>query len=77
MKIFGVARGEYEILTVEARLKEAGLFGRYEGQIKDQQRALVMVSVRNVDEKEQVKGIFEISGVTEIFYKEEEVSAGN
>jgi hypothetical protein len=77
MKIFGVARGEFEIQTVEARLKEAGLFGRYEGQIKDQQRALVMVSVRNVDEKEQVKGIFEISGVTEIFYKEEEVSAGN
>ena len=77
MKIFGVTRGEFEIQTVETRLKEAGLYGRYEGQIKDQQRALVMVSVSNVDEKEQVKGIFENSGVTEIFYRDEGFPAGN
>jgi hypothetical protein len=77
MKIFGVATGEFEIQTVEARLKEAGLYGRYEGQIKDQQRALVMVSVRNADEKEQVKGIFENSGVTEIYYRDDELPAGN
>jgi hypothetical protein len=77
MKIFGVARGEFEIQSVEARLREAGLYSRYEGQIKDQLRALVMVSVRNVVEKEQVKGIFENSGVTEIYYRDEELSVGN
>ena len=77
MKIMGIARGDAEIQTVEARLKEAGLYNRYEGQIKDQQRALIMVSVRSVAEKERVKGIFEISGVTEVFYREEEFAAGN
>ena len=70
MKILGVARGEFEIQMVENRLKRAGLYGRYEGQIRGQERALVMVSVRNVDEKEQVRGIFERSGVTEIVYTE-------
>jgi hypothetical protein len=77
MKIMGIARGDFEIQTVEARLKEAGLYSRYEGQIKDQQRALIMVSVRSVAEKERVKGIFENSGVTEIVYREEEFAAGN
>ena len=77
MKILGVAKGEFEMQTVERRLKEAGLLSRYEGHIKGQQRALVMVSVRDVTEKEQVKGIFENSGVIEISYREEEASDGD
>ncbi len=77
MKILGVANGEFEMQTVERRLKEAGLLSRYEGHIKDQQRALLMVSVRDVAEKEQVKGIFENSGVIEISYREDEPSVGD
>ena len=77
MKILGVAKGEFEMQTVERRLKEAGLLSRYEGHIKGQQHALVMVSVRDVAEKEQVMGIFENSGVTEIYYRDEELSVGN
>jgi len=77
MKILGVANGEFEMQTVERRLKEAGLLSRYEGHIKGQERALVMVSVRNVAEKEQVRGIFEKSGVVEISYREDEPSAGD
>jgi hypothetical protein len=74
MKILGVAKGEFEMQTVERRLQEAGLLSRYEGHIKGQQRSLVMVSVRDVAEKEQVKGIFENSGVVEISYREDEAS---
>jgi len=74
MKILGVANGEFEMETVERRLKEAGLLSRYEGHIKGQERALVIVSVRDVAEKEQVRGIFENSGVIEISYREDDPS---
>jgi hypothetical protein len=75
MKVLGIAEGEFEMQTVETRLKEAGLYGQYEGQIKGQDGALVMVHVRNAEEKDQVKGIFERSGVTEISYRDEPPSA--
>jgi hypothetical protein len=71
MKIVGVTKSESEIQMVETQLKEAGLYGRYEGQVRGPQNALVMVRVQDVTEKEQVKAIFENSGVIEIVYQED------
>jgi len=75
MRVLGVAKTESDIEIVETKLKSAGLYERYESQIRGQQPSLIVVSVRTVIEKEQVRGILEGSGVTEIFYQEE-ISAG-
>jgi hypothetical protein len=75
MRVLGVAKTESDIEIVETKLKSAGLYDRYESQIRGQQPSLIVVSVRTVIEKEQVRGIFEGAGVTEIFYQEE-ISAG-
>ena len=72
MQVLGVAKSESEIQMVETRLKTAGLYDRYEGQVTGPEDALVMVRVRDVAEKEQVKAIFEDSGVVDIFYREED-----
>jgi hypothetical protein len=71
MQILGVAKSDVVIQTVETRLKDAGFYERYEGQISGPQYALVIVRVRDVAEKEQVMGIFENAGVIEIVYREE------
>lgn len=71
MRVLGVAKTESDIEIVEVLLKSIGLYDRYESQIQGQQPSLIVVSVRNVMEKEQVKGILEGAGVTEIFYQEE------
>ena len=76
MKILGVATREHEIQVVETQLKETGLYSRYEGQIKGQQKVLIIVRVRDIQEKEKVKEIFERAGVTEITYREDEIAAG-
>ena len=55
MRVLGVAKSESDIETVEIELKEAGLYDRYESQIRGQQPSLIVVSVRNVVEKEQVR----------------------
>jgi hypothetical protein len=75
MVILGVAEGECELQTLETQLKEAGLYGQYESQIKGGQGACVTVRVRDVTQKEQVRSIFEKSGVIEISYKDEELTA--
>ena len=75
MRVLGVAKTESDIEIVETKLKSAGLYDRYESQIRGQQPSLIVVSVRTVIEKEQVRGILEGAGVSEIFY-EEEISAG-
>jgi hypothetical protein len=75
MRVLGVAKTESDIEIVETKLKSAGLYDRYESQIRGQQPSLIVVSVRTVIEKEQVRGILEGSGVSEIFYQEE-ISAG-
>jgi len=74
MRVLGVAKAESDIEIVETQLKTVGLYDRYESQIRGQQASLIVVSVRNVDEKEQVRGILEGAGVTEIFYQEELVA---
>jgi hypothetical protein len=71
MRILGVAQTESDIETIEVQLKLVGLYDRYESQIRGQLPSLVMVSVRDVEEKEQVREILEGAGVTEIFYQEE------
>jgi len=71
MRVLGVAKTESDIEIVETQLKSAGLYDRYESQIRGQQPSLIVVSVRNILEKEQVRGILEGAGVTEIFYQEE------
>ena len=76
MRVLGVAKTESDIEIVETKLKSAGFYDRYESQIRGQQASLIVVSVRNVVEKEQVRGILEGAGVTEIFYQEE-LPAGN
>jgi hypothetical protein len=75
MRVLGVAKTESDIEIVETKLKSAGLYDRYESQIRGQQPSLIVVSVRTVIEKEQVCGILQGAGVTEIFYQEE-FSAG-
>ena len=76
MRVLGVAKTESDIEIVETKLKSAGFYDRYESQIRGRQPSLIVVSVRNVVEKEQVRGILEGAGVTEIFYQEE-LPAGN
>jgi len=75
MRVLGVAKTESDIEIVETKLKSAGLYDRYESQIRGQQPSLIVVSVRTVIEKEQVCGILQGAGVIEIFYQEE-FSAG-
>jgi hypothetical protein len=71
MRILGVAKTESDLEIVELQLKLVGLYDRYESQIRGQLPSLIMVSVRDVEEKEQVRGILERAGLTEIFYQEE------
>jgi hypothetical protein len=71
MRVLGVAKAESDIEIIELQLKMVGLYDRYESQIRGQLPSLIMVSVRDVEEKEQVRGILELAGVTEIFYQEE------
>ena len=71
MRVLGIVKTESDIEVVERRLKSAGLYDRYESQIRGQRPSLVVVSVRDVTEKEKVKGILEGAGVTDIFYQEE------
>jgi hypothetical protein len=71
MRVLGVAKTESDIEIVEMELKEAGLYDRYESQIRGQEPSLIVVSVRNISEKELVRGILEGAGVTDIFYQED------
>ena len=56
MRVLGVAKTESAIETVEIKLKSAGLYDRYESQIRGQQPSLIVVSVRNIKSAIGVEG---------------------